>query len=1349
MKRNIFTHTAIIFSLLLTAGCSNALQEGNAPLPQTQKSDPNAVSIQIQIGNGDARTALPDVHLDDLTFISLSYIDNVEGEMYNAGQWESAEKMNSASIPFQTGTYTFQLFAACSNIIYSAQIDDKTITTGVNTLIFEPELMVLAYEGWGTGDISVNLKYPPATVKKITGGLYTLDEQSVPGYADEDLPLQQSGNTLYAKTNVESGKYLTVFKLYADDEKKQLLATYREVTVVSDGLESISTCTLRSVGKLFSISYAMNGGTFNEGTAKPVSYTRQTPTISLPTDEDITRAGYVFGGWYENEFFTGNAVTQIPSGSTGNKTLYAKWTKLITVTFSKNHNNAQITTTSQIIKEGVPTPLTLASDLNLVSPANSHFLGWATAGNATQVTYLDGQTVTLSRNTQLYALWSVSRVQPEQDDNTDSDGDGIPDYAEVYTWHTDPLNPDSDGDGWKDGVEINLFNAATNEFNPRIADVPALDIDFARNPNIFYMFETSTTSGDSEEVSMGESHTQSSSQGSSNSRTRSETHGWAFSTGFEAKWAADFEFTWKGEGQYNGNVTTGDEYTYSAEVSDEKSHEWSNSKTISTEKGQTVSGGKLVVAANLSNPSSIGYTVQNVTVSVSRIPNNSSKLLIPIASKTIENVGTIAPGGQAGPFNIEFELDLQSTEDLLKWSNGIDIQVASYTINCSRGGDSSDFTEELTRVRAQTAAVYIDYGPLSGRTRQSDTYNVAAKTYNSDAATFADEYTQNNLLYVLEDIIGLTRGDASDGFTMDEHGALTSIYGIANNETNVFEGAWYICHRFTKNGQRKFKIYGPTEDREKIEGTYNLERIVLHAGDEVSIIYTRDEDQDRVPLNEEIIYGTDDTLSDTDGDGLTDYEEIYGWYRTGLNSKYSTSKPVCTNPLNDDTDGDELPDWDNEQNKVADTDPIIPKLKDDTRLADTPSYSLTGEEDSFTNTISFSGTSKPTASIDVANEYIWLDINPKVAFAQILYKTDKKGSQFKALDKATSIQLNIGRNDITIRCIAPDEKTTKDYVLTVNSQFHPLENFAIDAPQNQGGKLTFRWDEYSDDRASKSDGGYILYGKQGTGTMPESLDRAKISDITQDGTDLSKLGEFCVKLSAQVLKNGSITLTNLATHTGYTFGLYAYAHSNTSSTYKSKRLAWGTKTTSNKATGKLTLYAHYIWDYKDQDGGCDPEYYWTFKCTSGSGIGAIGDLNIGSDEKKEFDDDDDTAYCFGKSKIHKYRNDPQRYSECTKALSTEYTRTENHSFTITWEAWEYDRGSPDDYLGKVTATFSYSSETDKWTVSWTSTTGGDYASGTRTITSGQKTSDTNAWTAWDLRNTSEGEIGFYWDLGWE
>ena len=51
----------------------------------------------------------------------------------------------------------------------------------------------------------------------------------------------------------------------------------------------------------------------------------ETETITL---KDPAKAGYTFEGWYRTEDFTGEAVTEIVQGSTGDITLYAKWEQI-------------------------------------------------------------------------------------------------------------------------------------------------------------------------------------------------------------------------------------------------------------------------------------------------------------------------------------------------------------------------------------------------------------------------------------------------------------------------------------------------------------------------------------------------------------------------------------------------------------------------------------------------------------------------------------------------------------------------------------------------------------------------------------------------------------------------------------------------------------------------------------------------------------------------------------------------------------------------------------------------------------------------------------------------------------
>ena len=92
------------------------------------------------------------------------------------------------------------------------------------------------------------------------------------------------------------------------------------VTKITQG--STGNITLYAKWELvsYTITYELEGGT--NAPENPASYNVETETITLKAP---VKTGYTFGGWYKAEDFTGEAVTEIAQGSTGNITLYTWW----------------------------------------------------------------------------------------------------------------------------------------------------------------------------------------------------------------------------------------------------------------------------------------------------------------------------------------------------------------------------------------------------------------------------------------------------------------------------------------------------------------------------------------------------------------------------------------------------------------------------------------------------------------------------------------------------------------------------------------------------------------------------------------------------------------------------------------------------------------------------------------------------------------------------------------------------------------------------------------------------------------------------------------------------------------
>ena len=83
----------------------------------------------------------------------------------------------------------------------------------------------------------------------------------------------------------------------------------------------VTTLTVQWTAPTYAVTLNTNGGTIADG--KDVTGYTYGVGATLPTD--VTRTGYTFKGWYDNESLTGSPVTAIGGTEMGNKEYWAKW----------------------------------------------------------------------------------------------------------------------------------------------------------------------------------------------------------------------------------------------------------------------------------------------------------------------------------------------------------------------------------------------------------------------------------------------------------------------------------------------------------------------------------------------------------------------------------------------------------------------------------------------------------------------------------------------------------------------------------------------------------------------------------------------------------------------------------------------------------------------------------------------------------------------------------------------------------------------------------------------------------------------------------------------------------------
>ena len=325
MKRKILSALAALAALVF-ASCSDFNND-----EQTEEITGTNAYVKISLADS-SRTALPAVfNVEEFTRFALTGVSTTAGAApvsettWETGGTESAyAKMSAANIAVTVGaSYTFTLTAEKGGAKWQGSTA-KTIAQGTNSLSFTLELASISTEG--TGSLNVTLTVP-AAVKAMDAALKALDESTTVS-PEGASPVLANGKATYTASGIASGNYVLVFSLYGDTAKTLKLGEWREYAGITNGLTSTSSPEISGTGegalqKLFTITLNTNGGTLT-GTV-PGSYTMYSSTITLPTATGISRTNYDFEGWFDAET-GGNKVESIAAGSTGNKTLYARWT---------------------------------------------------------------------------------------------------------------------------------------------------------------------------------------------------------------------------------------------------------------------------------------------------------------------------------------------------------------------------------------------------------------------------------------------------------------------------------------------------------------------------------------------------------------------------------------------------------------------------------------------------------------------------------------------------------------------------------------------------------------------------------------------------------------------------------------------------------------------------------------------------------------------------------------------------------------------------------------------------------------------------------------------------------------
>lgn len=511
-----------------------------------------------------------------------------------------------------------------------------------------------------------------------------------------------------------------------------------------------------------------------------------------------------------------------------------------------------------------------------------------------------------------FALADITSIDFETiDDMLDTDGDGLSDIKEIYFYDTNPRSADTDGDGWSDGEEVadGMFNINNpTSFNPKVSDVPSLEVLAIKSPKIVLKVET--TSGTSKNVTISEGMENSSSMTLSSETSRSSAleNAWEISTtqgweiGANSKWVGSVTVGYNGSYTSTNGVSWGNEEQTAVAESYEKalSEEYS--------EGSSIVGAELCHQVKLTNTSDIAYTIESLVLSAS-VYEVSDKSSIRVIADLVRDgastdwSATLRPNESTEALFCNSDLPVDRVKDVIYNADAILLGPSTQKITfTTEGGASTDFTEAYTKVNAKTAALVLDYGP-GAVGKEVERYFVATNyRYNEDHSGSKDMYQTTSLAQVLSTLQIPFTQDSVEAREGKKNYGLAAINGFSNSKKE--DAWWYVvvdAAADIKLKNNRVTIYSVAN------GSFNLNDVLIGSGDAVQLFYSKDADGDGLPVRTEVMLGTSDSVVDTDGDGLTDFEEVQGWSRPE-----NPDVIYYTNPAKADTDGDGINDKEDE-----------------------------------------------------------------------------------------------------------------------------------------------------------------------------------------------------------------------------------------------------------------------------------------------------------------------------------------------------------------------------------------------------------------------------------------------------
>ncbi len=301
--------------------------------------------------------------------------------------WNENSSITHVVIPANVSSISSDAFSGCTALdtltclwVNPVALSEDFATIDTNTCLLQVPTGAsnnyVSAAVWGSFINIQEIDIDYAITFKSNGGVGAMPIQSV---------IKGSSLTISENTFTKAGH--TFIGWATDSISTTAEYTDGENTTLTDDIELYAVWETNT----YTLSFDANG---SEDTINDTIITYNAAIGTLPV---LTKDGYTFDGWKIDETEIADTTVWI---FTENKEATAQWSaNEYTLTFNSNGGAGNMS--EQIFTYGVEATITE----NTFTKAGHTFKGWATYYSSTEVEYTDGESISLTEDIELYAVW--------------------------------------------------------------------------------------------------------------------------------------------------------------------------------------------------------------------------------------------------------------------------------------------------------------------------------------------------------------------------------------------------------------------------------------------------------------------------------------------------------------------------------------------------------------------------------------------------------------------------------------------------------------------------------------------------------------------------------------------------------------------------------------------------------------------------------------------------------------------------------------------------------------------------------------------------------------------------------